>query len=60
MKQGKKKMKAETFNQQEKGIVWMMVDTAANMPVTIYSESLGVKAPEACYRSAVWRRIPPG
>lgn len=54
MKQGKKKMKAETFNQQEKGIVWMMVDTAANMPVTIYSESLGVKAPEACYRSAVW------
>lgn len=50
----KKKMKPETFDRQEKGIVWMMVDTAANMPVTVYSESLGVKAPEACYRSAVW------
>ena len=44
----KKKMKPETFDRQEKGIVWMMVDTAANMPVTVYSESLGVKAPEAC------------
>lgn len=54
MKQNKKKMKPETFDRQEKGIVWMMVDTAANMPVTIYSESLGVKAPEAVYRSAVW------
>lgn len=54
MEKQKKKMKPETFDRQEKGIVWMMVDTAANMPVTIYSESLGVKAPEACYRSAVW------
>ncbi len=54
MRQKKKKLKLQTFNDKEKGIVWMMVDTAANMPATIYSESLGVKAPEACYRSAVW------
>ena len=54
MAQKKKKLKLETFEQMEKGVIWMIVDTAANMPVTIYSESLGVKAPEACYRSAVW------
>ena len=54
MKQKKRKMKPSTFEQAEKGIVWMITDTAANMPVTIYSESLGVKAPEGCYRSAVW------
>ena len=54
MKQKKTKMKPSTFEQAEKGIVWMITDTASNMPVTIYSESLGVKAPEGCYRSAVW------
>jgi SagB-type dehydrogenase family enzyme len=54
MKKQKKTMTPEEFAQEEKGIVWMMVDTAANMPVTIYAESLGVKAPEACYRSAVF------
>lgn len=54
MKQKKIKMKPATFEQAEKGIVWMITDTAANMPVTIYAESLGVKAPEGCYRSAVW------
>lgn len=54
MKQKKIKMKPSTFEQAEKGIVWMITDTAANMPVTIYAESLGVKAPEGCYRSAVW------
>lgn len=54
MKQKKIKMKPLTFEQAEKGIVWMITDMVANMPVTIYSESLGVKAPEGCYRSAVW------
>ena len=43
MKQKKRKMKPSTFEQAEKGIVWMITDTAGNMPVTIYSESLGVE-----------------
>lgn len=53
-KEQKKKMSLTQFNREEKGLVWMMVDVATNMPTTIYSESLGVKAPEACYRSALW------
>lgn len=50
----KKIMSLTEFNNAEKGIVWMMTDVASNLPATIYSESLGVKAPEACYRSAAW------
>ena len=44
MKQKKTKMKPSTFEQAEKGIVWMITDTASNMPVTIYSESLRRRA----------------
>lgn len=50
----KKKMTLEEFNLNEKGVVWVISDVATNLPTTIYSESLVVKAPEASYRSAVW------
>lgn len=55
MNQTKKKgMTLDEFNQREKGVVWVITDIATNLPATIYSESLVVKAPEACYRSAIW------
>lgn len=52
-KTGKKRMTLRKFNQAEKGIIWVIADHASNLPITIYSESLGVKAPEACYRSGI-------
>jgi SagB-type dehydrogenase family enzyme len=54
MAKGKTKMTLEEFNAKEKGIVWVISDFASNLPATIYSESLGVKSSEGCYRSAVW------
>lgn len=49
----KKKMSFQDFEYKEKGIVWTAIDFASNIPASIYSESLGIKAPEASYRSAV-------
>lgn len=54
MQSEKKTMSEDEFSQLEKGIVWTVVDFATNIPVTVYSDSLGVKAPEAMYRSAMW------
>jgi SagB-type dehydrogenase family enzyme len=52
-KRMKKKMSFNEFENEEKGIVWTAIDFASNIPVSIYSESVGIKAPEASYRSAV-------
>lgn len=49
----KKKMSLQDFENEEKGIVWTAIDFASNIPASIYSESVGIKAPEASYRSAV-------
>lgn len=54
MKKSKVKMTLEEYNSLEKGVIWVMTDIASNLPETIYAESLGVKAPEACYRSSLW------
>ena len=53
MKQTKKQMSFQDFETKEKGIVWTAIDFASNIPVSIYCDSVGIKAPETCYRSAV-------
>lgn len=56
MKQVKKKMTFQEFEEKEKGIIWTAIDFASNIPASIYSDSVGVKAPETSYRSAVISR----
>ncbi|MGC4020281.1 MAG: hypothetical protein QM793_14345 [Muricomes sp.] len=53
MKQAKKKMSFQEFENNEKGIIWTAIDFASNIPASIYSDSVGIKVPETSYRSAV-------
>ncbi len=54
MSKSKKRMSLAEFNQEEKGVIWLIVDHATNLPVTLYAESLGIKVPEAIYRSGIY------
>ncbi|HYF84272.1 MAG TPA: SagB family peptide dehydrogenase [Clostridia bacterium] len=52
-KNKKVKMSIQEFQQREMGPIWEIFDFAANIPVSIYTESTAVKLPEMCYRGAL-------
>lgn len=56
MKESNKKVKMtlQEFQRNEMGPLWEIFDFCTNIPMSIYSDSLGVKVPEACYRSSMW------
>ena len=54
MLKAKKRLSLESFNEMEKGVIWQITDHAANLPVTRYAETVGVKVPEALYRSGLY------
>lgn len=49
----KVEMGLEEFNQKEKAPVWEIFDFSANVPISLYSDSTGIKLPESCYRGAL-------
>ena len=52
----KKKLTLAEFESTERGMLWSIADFTSDQLVSAYSESLGVKAPEAAYRSALVAR----
>jgi len=48
-----KRLTVADFEARERGMLWAIADFASDQLVSLYSESLGVKAPEAAYRSAL-------
>lgn len=52
----KKNMTLAEFETTERGMLWSIADFSSDQLLSAYSESLGVKAPEAAYRSALVAR----
>ncbi|MBP7263633.1 MAG: SagB family peptide dehydrogenase [Spirochaetia bacterium] len=51
---GKQKtaMTVAEFKEKEMGPLWEIFDFCTNLPMSVYADTLGVKLPEACYRSS--------
>lgn len=52
----KQRLTLAEFEGKERGMLWAIADFASDQLVSVYSETLGVKAPEAAYRSALIAR----
>lgn len=53
-KSKKIEMTVSEFRQREMGPIWDIFDFSSNIPASLYSDSTGLKLPEACFRGALF------